>query len=158
MQYPKQIRLGCSVLMGLLLAVSFDTVRAEEPSHTGIYLLSEVNGEPLPAATWSLVVNGADCVDQTIEGGLFLDAQGKAVAFVTDRQICVDDSGLEKAGEAVATIFDGSYEITGGKIAIHFEIFDDADQGVFDGDSLILTSVGVGDFKGQTSEFVFHKQ
>ena len=158
MQHPRPMQVRFGVLMGFLVSFSVAAVSAEELSRAGIYILSEVNSQQLPALTWITNADGKKCRDETLEGGLFMDRDGRAVAFTTERMTCVDSSGKAVPGQEVSTLWAATYEVSANNIAILFENFNDADKGVFDGERLILTSVGAGDFEGQTSEFVFHKQ
>jgi hypothetical protein len=136
-------------------AVGLGISETSEPLAPGIYLLIEVNGEKLPAVSWTKKSNGERCKTETLGGALLLDSKGQWASLVTERDVCVHEDDSETAGEKASTMFAGSYKISGNQITLQDET--SADQAILKGDLLVLTIVGVGVFEGQTTEYVLRR-
>lgn len=133
--------------------------QAQEPSVSGVYSLIEVNGGELPAVSWTKNSNGERCTEEILEGALFLDSKGRFAAFVTERDVCLREDGLETEVNKESVIWPGSYKVSGDQVTLEydFEQWSDPDQAAIKGDFLVLNSEGVGDYEGQSTEFVFRK-
>jgi hypothetical protein len=118
-------------------------------------LLIEVNGEKLPAVSWTKKSNGERCKTETLGGALLLGSEGQWASLVTERNVCVHEDGSETADEEASMMFAGSYKISGNQITLQDEA--SADQAILKGDLLVLTVVGVGVFDGQTTEYVLRR-
>ncbi|MFQ6006151.1 MAG: hypothetical protein ACE5OQ_11685 [Woeseia sp.] len=149
-----------SLIAFLGFAVSWVTSQAQEVSVSGIYLLIEVNGEKLPAASWTKKSNGERCREEVLEGAMFLDSIGRFAAFVTTRDVCLDEDGSETAIKEESVIWPGSYEKSGNQVTLQyeFELWPDPDQAVLNGDLLVLKDEGVGEYEGQSTEFVLRRK
>jgi len=149
-----------SLIAFLGFAVSWVTSQAQEASVSGVYLLIEVNGEKLPAASWTKKSNGERCKTETLGGALLLDSKGRFAAFVTERNVCLHEDGSESTIKEESVIWPGSYNMSGNQVTLQyeFELWPDPDQAVLNGDHLVVKSEGVGDYEGQSTEFIFRRE
>ena len=141
----------------LLLASSLSISHASELSTAGVYMLVEINGEELPAFSWSSSADGQDCREETLQGALLLDSNGGWAVLLTERAICLDESGSDTIGEQASDILTGSYEISGNQITLHFMETVTTGQFTSAGEILVFQIVGVGKFEGQTAEYVMRR-
>jgi hypothetical protein len=148
-----------SLILCLLIAVGLDNTKAQEPSVSGVYTLIEVNGEKLPAVSWTKKSNGERCNEEISKGALFVDSEGRLAAFVTARDICLHEDGTETIVKEGSTIFPGSYMMSGKQLILQFELLpEDRNQAELDGDFLVVKDEGIGEYEGQSAEFVFRRQ
>jgi len=149
---------GVNLITLLGLIVAWGDSQAQEASVAGIYSLIEVDGEKLPAFSWTEKANGERCKQEILEGALLLDSEGRLAALVTERDFCAHEDGSEAAGKEASTIFPGSYKISGSQIILQFEIGPNPDHGVLTGDLLVVTEGGGADDRdGRTTEYVFRR-
>ena len=134
--------------------------QAQEPSVSGVYSLIEVNGAELPAVSWTKNSNGDRCTEEILEGALFLDSKGRFAAFVTVRDVCLQEKGFETEANKESVIWPGSYKISGNQVTLNydFEQWSEPDQAAINGDLLVLNLEGVGDYEGQSTEIVFRRE
>ena len=144
--------IGVSLIAFLVFAGGLGMSQAQESSVSGVYLLIEVNGEKLPAVSWSTSSNGERCKTETLGGALLLDLAGRSASFVTEREVCVLANGSENVGREASTMFTGSYRISGDQLTIEDEV--SSDTAALKGGLLIVKVAGVGVYVGQTTEFV----
>jgi len=112
----KQKLFGITLVALVGLMVGSGTSQTSEPALPGIYSLIEVNGEKLPAVSWTSESNGKHCNTETLGGALLLDSEGQWASLVTERDVCLHDDGSETAHEEVSSMFMGSYESSGNQI------------------------------------------
>ncbi len=151
----KQRLFGISVVSFLVFSVGLGISQTPEPSVPGIYSLIEVNGEKLPAVSWTKKSNGERCKTETLGGALLLGSEGRWASLVTERDVCLHEDGSETAGKEASIVFTGSYKVSGNKITLQDE--GSEDQAALEGDLLVLTVVGVGVFEGQTTKYVLRR-
>lgn len=120
---------------------------------SGTYKLVEVNGKKLPAVSW--IGPGEECRQETLSGTMLVGSENRWAARVEEREICAKTSEDVSASTARSTILIGNYKVSGSKFEFHDETLGGTDYVGIDGDILRYTSVGIGDFKGQTGVFVF---
>lgn len=146
---------GISLVALLGFAVALSVSRASEQSVPGAYLLVEVNGEKLPALSWTKEVKGQRCKIETLGGALLLDSEGRWASLVTERDVCVHEDGSENTTDESSVMFTGSYKISGNQITLQDET--SSDEATLKGDVLVLEVVGVGVFEGQTAKYVLRR-
>ena len=151
----KQKLFGIALVAFVGFAVGSGISQTSEPSVSGVYLLIEVNGEKLPAVSWTKKSNGERCKTETLGGALLLGSEEQWASLVTERNVCVHEDGSETADEEASMMFAGSYKISGNQITLQDEA--SADQAILKGDLLVLTVVGVDVFDGQTTEYVLRR-
>lgn len=151
----KQKLFGITLVAFVVFAVGLGISQTSEPSVPGVYLLVEVNGEKLPAVSWTKKSNGESCNIEILGGALLLDSEGRWASLVTERDVCVHEDGSKTADEEASMMFAGSYKISGNQITLQDEI--SADQAILKGDLLVLTVIGVGVFEGQTTKLVLRR-
>lgn len=137
----------------MAVAVDLGVLQDQDPSVPGVYLLIEVNGAQLPAVSWTTKPNGERCKNEILEGALFLDAEGRSAAFLTERDICLQDDGSESAVKENSVIFPGSYVASGNQITIEDDF--GTDQAVLNGDVLVYKTGGEG---RPITEFVLRRE
>lgn len=142
-----------SLITLLGIAVGLGASQAQDPSVAGIYLLTEVNGEQLPAHSWTEKPDGKRCKQIILGGGLLLDSEGRSAAFLTERVVCPNEDGSETAGKEHSVIFAGSYTIFGDQITIEDDF--GTDEAVIKGDVLVYKAGG-GD--RPTEDLIFRKE
>ena len=126
----------------LLLIVGWGISQAEEASVAGVYLLTEMNGEQLPANSWTEKLDGERCRQVILKGVLLLDSEGRSAAFITERVFCPSEANSEDGGKEQSVIFAGSYTISGDEITIEDDF--GTDQAVVEGEVLIYETGGNG--------------
>ena len=151
----KQRLFGISLAAFLMLSVGLGISQTSEPLVPGVYLIIEVNGEKLPAISWTKESNGKRCKTETLGGALLLDSEGRWASLVAERDICLHEDGSETTGKEASIMFTGLYKVSGNHITLQDE--GSADQAVLNGDLLVLTVVGVGVFEGQTTKYVLRR-
>lgn len=142
-----------SLFIFLGIAVGLGTSQAEEASVAGIYLLIEMNGEQLPANSWTEKPDGKRCKQVLLEGSLLLDSEGRSAAFITERVVCPNEDGSETVGKEHSVIFAGSYTVSGDQITIEDDF--GQDRAVVEGDVLVYQTGGEG---RPIEELVFRKE
>lgn len=142
-----------SLITFLGIAVGLGVSQAQEPSVSGVYLLIEVNGEKLPAVTWTNKPNGERCKEEILGGAVLLDSEGRSAAFLTARDVCLHEDGSETAAWEGSLIFPGTYNISGNQITIE-DVFG-TDQAILKGDLLVYKTGGEG---RPITEFVLQKE
>ena len=152
----KQKLFGITLVAFVVFAVGLGISQTSEPSVPGVYLLVEVNGEKLPAVSWTKKSNGESCNTEILGGALLLDSEGRWASLVTERDVCVHEDGSKTADEEASMMFAGSYKISGNQITLQ-ENEISADQAILKGDLLVLTVIGVGVFEGQTIKCVLRR-
>lgn len=144
-------------LLGTIL-LAF-TVQADGDSIAGVYLLTHVNSEELPAATWTRAIDSRSCTNETLDGALLIDTEGRMAVLATTRDVCLESDGSKKTSTPKSELFDGTYEVSGDAIELHFTAFpNEPDTGVLANGVLTVKDVGGGDFEGQIAEFIFRKK
>lgn len=141
------------VMLPLLLAAFSVGGSDSLQAISGTYKLVEVNGKKLPVVSW--IGPGEECRQETLSGTMLVGSENRWAARVEEREICAKTSEDVSAGTARSAIIIGNYKVSGSKFAFHDETLGGTDHVGIDGDTLRYTSVGVGDFKGQTGVFVF---
>lgn len=117
------------------------------------YSLTKVNGEDVPAISWVTETDSERCEHLTSGGALLLNLEGRSGAFAMERVNCVSAQEFRTSSVNDFMIITGTYEISGNQIVIRDEV--STDRGTLLGDALTIAVVGVGDFEGQTTEYVF---
>jgi hypothetical protein len=145
--------LGVSAVVLLALIVGWGISQAEETSVAGVYSLVEVNGEQLPAKSWTEKPDGERCKQVILRGVLLLDSEGRSAAFLTERVFCPSEADQESAGKMRSVIFAGSYSVSGNQITLEDEF--GADRAVVDGGVLVYETGGEG---RPIDKFVFRKE
>jgi hypothetical protein len=148
-----QRRFGVSTVAFLSLTVGWGISQAEEVSVAGIYSLVEVDGEQLPANSWTEKLDGERCKQVILKGVLLLDSEGRSAAFLTERVFCASEGDSENVGKEHSVIFAGSYTSSGNQIALQDDF--GTDRAVVEGDILVYETGGEGQ---PTEKFVFRKQ
>ena len=142
---------GSIAFLGLI--VGWGIPQAEEASVAGIYLLVEMNGEQLPANSWTENPDGKRCKQVILQGALLLDSEGRSTAFITERVACPNEGGPETSEKEYSVIFAGSYTISGNQITIQDDF--GTDEAVIKGDVLVYETGGEG---RPIEELVFRKE
>lgn len=141
----------------LSLAPASSLFGAETPREiSGAYKLVQVNGENLPATSWT--GPGEGCRHESLSGILLVDSDNRWAAFIQERELCAGTSEETSTGSAKSSIFTGTYRISGSTYEFHDETLGVTDRARIDGDMLRYTAAGIGDFEGQTGEYVFVRQ
>ena len=151
----KQKLFGIILVTSVGFTVGLGASQTSDPAVPGVYSLVEVNGEKLPAVSWTNKSNGERCKTETLGGALLLDSKGQWASLVTEREVCLHEDGSETAHEKASLMFTGSYKSSGNQITLQDGA--SADQAVLTGDRFVLTVVGVGVFEGQTTEYVLRR-
>ncbi len=141
-----------SLITFLGIAVGSGVSQAQEPSVSGVYLLIEVNGEKLPAVSWTNEPNGERCTE-ILGGAVLLDSEGRSAAFLTERDVCLHEDGSETAAMENSVIFRGKYDISGNQITIEDDF--GTDQAILKGDLLVYKTGGEG---RPITEFVLQRE
>lgn len=142
----------CSFAL-LSMAVGWGISRAEEVSVAGVYALVEVNGEQLPANSWTENLDGHRCKQVILKGVLLLDSEGRSAAFLTERVFCPSEGDSDNRGLERSVIFAGSYSISGNEITLKDDF--GTDRAFIEGDVLLYETGGDG---RPIEEFVFRKE
>jgi len=153
-------RLVLSTLLLLTLlapAAGAGTAPTTDASVPGIYLYVEVNGNRLPSVVWTKTSENRQCEIEDLRGALLLDSEGRWFAVGTEREICTDQNGSRTVSEERSSVLVGSYEASGGLITFHDETLGGSFEGSLTEGVLFVKDSGIGDYEGQTSEWVFHK-
>ena len=137
----------------MAVAVDLGVLQDQDPSVPGVYLLIEINGGQLPAVLWTTRPNGERCKKEILQGALFLDAEGRSAAFLTERDVCLNNDGSESAVKENSVIFPGSYVVSGNQIMIEDDF--GADQAVLNGNILVYKTGGASE---PITEFAFRKE
>lgn len=122
--------------------------RPATPYFSGRYLLRNVNGQDLPAPTWT-TPNGK-CEIQAISGWVELDRSGRWRSLIIHQRVCSTATGAPAESQA-----HGVYSFNDEGILL--ESAGATNAAVFDGDFLKLTVIGVGPFEGQTAVYALGK-
>ena len=142
-------RFGISFVILLSLIALPGISQAQDASVAGVYTLEEVNGESLPANSWTETLDGERCKQVILKGVLLLDTEGQSAAFLAERVFCPS----EDAGKERSTIFAGSYSVSGNEITIEDDF--GTDRAVVEGDVLVYETGGDG---RPVEKFVFRKE
>lgn len=139
---------------GILVGSSMSL--AQEATVAGIYLLIEVNGKNLPAVSETKMSNGVRCNEETLEGALIFNSDGRYAAFITSREICLHEDGSKSITKEESEIWPGSYKISDNQVTLQydFELWPDPDHAVLKGGLLVYESGGEGQ---AITEFVFRR-
>ena len=96
----------------LSLIAGWNISQAEEQSVAGVYSLVEVDGERLPANSWTENLDGERCRQVILKGVLLLDSEGRSSAFLTERVFCPSEDASENGGKEQSVIFAGTYAVS----------------------------------------------
>jgi len=142
----------CIVVMAALLN-ALGGSHSAATSVQATYSLTKVNGEDVPAISWVSETDGERCEHLTSGGALLLNLERRSGAFAMERVTCVSAQGFRTSSVNDFMMITGTYEITGNQIVIRDDL--STDRGILLGHALTIAVVGVGDFEGQTTEYVF---
>lgn len=142
-----------SALALLLLIAGWGVSQADEESVAGVYSLEALNGESLPASSWTETPDGERCKQVILRGVLLLDSEGRSAAFLTERVFCPSEADQGNEGRIRSVIFAGSYRVSGNQITVEDDF--GTDQAVVEGDVLIYETGGDG---RPVDKFVFRKE
>ena len=120
---------------------------------SGVYKLVEVNGKKIPAVSW--IGPGDGCEQEVLSGTMLVDSKNRWAAIVEEREFCTEISEEASISTEGSSVFTGTYKVSGSKIEFHDETLGSADYASIDGDFLRYTVIGIGDYEGHTSVFVF---
>jgi hypothetical protein len=120
----------------------------------GAYVVERVNGAKLPAATWTRAAGEERCTVETLAGVLLLDSSGRWSGLVTQREAFARADGSRRDGPENSSLFSGTYAQSGARLALKDEALGTEDAGGIDGDVIVLKSVGIGGYAGQTATYV----
>ena len=120
---------------------------------SGEYKLVEVNGEKIPAVSW--IGPGEGCKQEVLSGTMLVDSKNRWAALVEEREFCTEISEEASTRTEGSSVFTGTYKVSGSKIEFHDEALGLTDYASIDGDVLRYTVIGIGDYEGNTSVFVF---
>ena len=119
----------------------------------GTYKLVGVNQSELPAVSW--IGPDEDCKQETLGGTLLVGSENRWAALVEEREFCAETSEESSTMMEGASIFTGTYKVSGNIIEFHNEELGGTDHGSLENDVLQYTVNGILDYKGQTTVFVF---
>ena len=122
----------------------------------GTYSLLQVNGKNLPAISWT--GPGQGCGHENLYGIMLVDSNHRWAALIEEREVCAGSSGATSTGAAKSNIFTGTYMISDSIYEFHDETLGVTDRVKIDGDLLRYIAAGIGDFEGQTAEYVFVRE
>lgn len=137
----------------LLLALAWGISYAEEVSVAGVYSLMQVDGQELPATSWTERPDGERCKQLVVKGVLLLDSEGRSAAFLTEKVFCPSEAATARAGAEHSVIFAGSYTRTGNEITLR-DAFG-TDRAVLEGDVLAYETGGE---EQPVVKFIFRKE
>jgi hypothetical protein len=147
-----------SLLLGLGLAVTASAfAQGADDGVSGVWSLVEINDKPLPVEAWEYNQENAACDNLTNAGTLLMDTAGRWAGLTVVSTSCPGAEGEEPSISQESSIFMGSYSVADEMISFHDETLDSIDHGYIAGGRLELTVEGIGNFEGQTAEFVFQK-
>ena len=144
-------RLSAVALLSLM--AGWGISQAGEDSVAGVYSLETMNGEPLPASSWTETPDGERCKQLILRGILLLDSEGRSAAFLTERLFCPSEADQGTEGRMRSVIFAGSYRVSGNQITVDDDF--GTDQAFVDGDVLVYETGGDG---RPVDKFVFRKE
>ncbi len=139
------------------LAIFLGGSQAQSVSVTATYALIQINGQEIPAVSWTKEGDGKRCEYLTFGGALLLNSEGRSGAFAMERVNCTDKDGLKTSTLGDFTMFTAQYEISGNQITFNYDDMTSNDRGTLQGDLLILEVVGVYEYEGQTTVYTFDK-
>ena len=137
-----QRHFGVIAVAFLLLTVGWGVSQAEEVSVAGIYSLEQVDGQQLPANSWTEKLDGERCKQVILRGVLLLDSEGRSAAFLTEKVSCPSEAATEGGGKERSVIFADSYTRSGNQITLRDEF--GTDRAVLEGDVLVYETGGEG--------------
>lgn len=148
---------GVNSLAVLGLAIFLGGSQAQSVSVSATYSLVKVNGEEIPAVSWTKEGDDKSCEYLTFGGALLLSPEGRSGAFAMERVNCIDKNGSRTSTLGDFVMFTGQYEISGNQISFHYDDAISNDRGTLEGDFLTLEVVGIYEYQGQTTVYTFEK-
>lgn len=149
--------IGVNVIAILALAFILGGSQAQSVSVSATYSLVKVNGDEIPAVSWTKEVDDKTCEYLTFGGALLLNSEGRSGAFAMERVNCIDMNGFKTSTLSDFVMFTGEYEISGNQISFYYDDEISNDRGTLEGDLLILKVVGIYEYEGQTTVYTFEK-
>jgi len=144
------------LLVSILCLAACPTIgHADEVA--GVYRLAEINGQELPAVSWTFSRGEQDCRILVIQSTFLLGSDGKWAALLSEQDVCSAGDGPEVTEGPSRGILTGTYDISGTELELSYEGI--VSLGAFseEGGRLTLRTVGVGRYEGQSLEYVLEK-
>ena len=130
---------------------------ASDQAISGTYIIVEVNGNKLPAATWIIQKDERERKIETLSGAIMLGPQGELAVIVEERELWADNSEAEPSTTVSSGFLKGSYKVLDNEIELSYETLPGTDRATLNKGILRVTSIGRGEPKGQVVEYVLHK-
>ena len=124
----------------------------------GVYELTEVNGQSLPAPAWHRASADSTCVTVQHTGSLSLDAHGRWAATMSERDRCNMSFGRRLVKPDVATMFAGRFKVDGSAIELVDDMLGGGTLvGTVAGGTIVLDAPGVGELTGQRATYTLKR-